>query len=1354
MSPLTAPLPAAHLEIYLPADRLHALARGLDLPEQTHGAALYADLTGFTPLSEKLRNQLGSRRGAEQLGQTLERVYDALIAEVHRFGGSVIGFSGDAVTCWFDDDPQVAPACTPAVERAAAAGQGMQRQIQRFQALPLPDGDQAQLTIKVSIACGPARRLLVGDPQVHKIEVIAGETLLRMAAGEHLAERGQVLVDAAAVQQLRSGALFGGVRRAENGAVFYPLLSLAVEVEPCPWPELPSAALPAAVLRPWLLPAVYERLEQGLGDYLTELRPASALFMKFGGLDFDRDPGAGQALDQFIRWVQGVLWRYDGALAQVTLGEKGSFLYAVFGAPVTHEDDPFRAASAALELLNPPETLVGVAGVQIGLASGMLRTGSYGSHDRRSYSALGDEVNLAARLMQLAGPGEILASGQFQEALGQAFHWRPLPPVQIKGKAQPAPVARLLGAAAAALPAAYQGEMIGRQAELGQLQEFLAPLFALRPAFAGLMLLFGDPGIGKSRLLFELRRRTEGAGGLLWLEGPADPVLGLSLAPFRYLLRRYFRQDPERPAETNLERFNTVLDDLMGALLAMENREARAGELRRQLEWTRAMLGALVDLYWPGSLYQWLEPKQRFENTLRAVRALLLAESLRRPVVLVLEDAHALDSDSRAQITALVRSLRGYPLAVILAGRFGVGGSRLDIETDPETPQFYLDLGGLGGDDLRLLAAQALEISPLAARAIDDRLAELLAEKTGGNPLFVEQLTHELRARGLLLPTSLTAAGGWTAASMELSETPASLDALLTARLDRLDHHLKAAVQTAAILGGEFEPLVLERMLPAESGLVETLKLGLAEQIWVPTGERHYRFRHQLLRDAAYQMQPRQRLEELHARAGEAIELLHVIDLPPYLVDLAYHFGQARQHVSAFRYALQAGAQLAAQFANQAAIELFRQALGHAAELGEQQTADDLPRLHLALGELLVTAGKQTQADNHLQNALQLATTQQQPETAARACRWLARLSELRGEYPAALEWAGRGLELLGEDDNAESAEILIQAGLTCSRQGDYPQAETRAAAGLLAAERSGSLSAQARASNLLGHLAFLRGELNRSVDLSRRALDLYQQAGDLGGMAQVNNRLGSVYLSLGDWPAAEHHYNQARQFFDQVGNRYNRAFTENNLGILALNQGRLDDAQVYFEQGLADIQQSGGSPWALGGFHSNLGAVAIRRGQPRSALLSLDTAQAYFDQAGARDWLPELYRHRSSALLLAGDPAGAENWASQSASLAGELNMRSERGTALRAWGDSAAALGDLDIARSRYMESLEVLDAAGEAYEAARTRLALAALLAGREPAQARSFLAECLPVFERLGARLDLSQAEQLRALISGR
>jgi class 3 adenylate cyclase len=443
---------------YIPMDRRQALARGVTLPEWTHGAALFADISGSTPLTEALAQELGLQRGAEEITRQLNRVFGELIDEVHRYGGSVINFSGDSITCWFDEQVmgvgrwvlgENSPTLnthptSPAALRAVACALAMQAAMGQFAMITTPAGSTIALAIKVAVGIGPARRLLVGDPRIQNIEVLAGQVIDAISIGEHLAQPGEVLVQAAIAEAHGASMAVGDWRSDQaSGKRYASVASLAVSVPEIPWPDLPADQLSEAQIQPWLLPSVYQRVHGGKSAFLSELRPAAALFLAFRGIDYDTDDRAGATLDAFVRWVQAVLAQYDGALLQVTIGDKGSYLHAAFGAPIAHDDDAERAVAAALDLQSPPAELHSVTGISIGVAYGQMRAGAYGGMTQRTYGVLGDKTNLAARLMQVA-VGGILCDEEIYRAAHARLTFEALPPIAVKGKTQPVAIYRPL----------------------------------------------------------------------------------------------------------------------------------------------------------------------------------------------------------------------------------------------------------------------------------------------------------------------------------------------------------------------------------------------------------------------------------------------------------------------------------------------------------------------------------------------------------------------------------------------------------------------------------------------------------------------------------------------------------------------------------------------------------------------------------------------------------------------------------------------------------------------------------------------------------------------------------------------
>jgi tetratricopeptide (TPR) repeat protein len=261
-------------------------------------------------------------------------------------------------------------------------------------------------------------------------------------------------------------------------------------------------------------------------------------------------------------------------------------------------------------------------------------------------------------------------------------------------------------------------------------------------------------------------------------------------------------------------------------------------------------------------------------------------------------------------------------------------------------------------------------------------------------------------------------------------------------------------------------------------------------------------------------------------------------------------------------------------------------------------------------------------------------------------------------------------------------------------------------------------------------------------------ALHRYQQADNIHGQGLVHNYIGAACYDLGRWRDADHHYRCARDIFYQIGDVYYRALSENNIGTIARFQGRLGEARAYFEKALRSLEQLGGSPYQVAIFHMNLGDVSIAHRESAEARRHLDVSRRHAEQAQARALLPDLHRLTSEAALLAGELDLAVEEGRLSRDIARELEMRGDEGHALRALGEVATTYGDMARAERDLRESIAILQEVGQKYGTALSQLALARVLVSQgRLEEARHALDQCVPVFERLEAALDLERARAL-------
>ncbi len=1216
------------LMAYIPMDRRQALARGEDLPNRCTGAALFADISGFTPLTRAFAEELGSKRGAEALLGVLNPLFEALIAPVHAYGGSVIGFVGDAITCWFDEEAGVRmenrewrkeqshppfSILYSAAARAVACALAMQAAMGPLATVRTPGGTEITLSIKVAVAYGPARRFVVGDPSIQQIDALVGGTLARMAAAEKHAAANEVVVSAEVVARLGDNV---NIVEWHGGQHFAVIQGLKQPVVPAPWPVLDDDALSEVVARTWLLPEVYALLRGGV-DILGDLRPVTLLMLRFGGLDFDADDTAGEKLDAFLCWVQRTVYEHGGNLLQLTIGDKGAFMYSVFGAPVAHEDDILRALHTALTLRDlPPELNRYITPVQIGLTWGEVWTGVCGAVARHVYNAVSSEVNLAARLMAAAQPGQILVSERMRKRRGVStrFDLEYVYTQVYKGFDKPIPTHALRSER----PQQYlfPEAMVGRAKEVQQVQDFVYTCFA--DELVGVACIYGEAGIGKSHLAYALRQylATSNRFPVTWFTGQADQLVHQPFNAFVYWLKSYFNQVPEISQEANKARFEQRLTSLLidledlaasiqypisGNQLLATNFQHLAAELTR----AQSFLGALLDLHWPASLYEEVSPQLRCSNTVNAIKTLLLAESYLHPVVFALEDAHWMDAASGEVLTALSHTQGISPLCIVITSRYTEDGAKPGFALAPDTPTLDIELQPLPP------AALHEQINALVGGPVDETLYTLVLEKAQANPFFTQQIVFYLDENDMLAQMPR---GTWTVKSTDF-EIPTSINAILIARIDRLTAHLRQVVQAAAVVGKEFEVQILSHVLRYD--VVPDVAQVESKQIWAALNDLRYIFKHALMRDAAYQMQLRVRLRELHQLAAEAIETLHVGELDAYYADLAYHYRQAEVPTKECHYADLAGQRAFAISDNRQAVAFFDRSLA----LLPENEVDAVQRMQVLekLGNAHLRLSNYAQAHTYYTRSLALAQQFQNGVGEARALIGLSTIFSQQGQYVEAQEYSERALALQRAHKNLRGVvSALTHLIWVRAHQGDYVSAMAYAQEGLAISEDIGYYQGIADALNGMKWFAQVLGDYTAAGEYATMSLKIYRDIGDHWGEAGALTGLGTIAVVQGNYSAARKHFEASLELRRAMADRRGIANTLNALGAVLNLQDAHEAARMDYQEALTlfrAINDRQGTAYALG----NLALTAALLGDLEQALAYAEESLAIFWDIGDR---------------------------------------------------------------------------------------------------------------------------------------
>jgi adenylate cyclase len=1177
------------LSAYIPIDRRHALARGAALPDHTSGAALFADISGFTPLTEALVQALGPQRGAEELTRWLNEIYDALLAEIELYRGSVIGFSGDAITCWFDDhNPEYLKPhpTTSTTLRATACALAIQRTMNRFAQVDIPGAGIVSLAMKAVVTVGTARRFLIGDPTIQLVDALAGQTLYRLATGEHLAERGEVLLDQAAVSALGEQLdVLGWRNDPESGERFAVVNVLNVEVETTPWPSLDVDAISDDVLRPWLLPPVYDRLKSGMGEFLTELRPTVALFVRFSGMDYDGDPQAQSKLNNYIEAIQRSLARYDSYLFQLIIGDKGSNFYASFGAPQAHEDDAIRAISAALDLRDLQMDFI--KDVQIGVSQGLTRTGACGGVYRRTYSALGDSVNMAARLMQNAPVGQVLVNQNVSKATADNFTWEELPPLLVKGKSQPVTVLRLIDRQSRhdirLHEPKYALPMVGRTAELALVEQKLSLALLGRGQIVGIT---AEAGMGKSRLMAEVirlarRRNVLGYGGECQSYGTTTSYL-----VWQDIWRGFFKLDPTWSAAEQIRQLEQQVAEIDPALLPR-----------------LPLLGTLFNLPIPNNeLTASFEAKLRKESLESLLVDCVRKRARLTPLLLVLEDCHWLDPLSHDLLEVIGRTIADLPVLIAIAYRPPQMGRLLTPRVNRLFHFTEIPLIDLPAEEIEQLVSVKLgQVYGGEQAKLPQALIKKISERAEGNPFYIEELLNYLRDRNIDLQQ---------AEALEQIDLPDSLYSLILSRIDQLTENQKTLLKVASVIGRSFRAAMLwgvhTQFGRGEKILEDLDALSALDLTPEDTSEPEltYLFKHILTQEVSYETLSFATRALLHDLIGQYIEHAYGEVLEQYIDLLAFHFERSENLPKKREYLWKAAEASQADFANAAAITYYQRVL-HL--LLEDQRVGGL----LKLGQVLELVGEWENAEQINREADRLAVNLNDVPRHARAQRAVGWLLRKRGAYTEAEEWLARARETYQQlNDTAGLSHVLSDIGEVYRLQGKYEEArsyyeESLTLAQQIAEPRDGQ-AARAHALKGAGTVATWQGDYATARELNQESLSIRRELGDTPGVATLLNNLGIIARFQRDLARAREMNEESLALFRKMGDRWAVGQLLNNQACVASDQQEYAEARLLLQESL-DIRRQLGDKAGLALSLNTLADVVLDEGQFSEARPLLD---------------------------------------------------------------------------------------------------------------------------------------------------
>ena len=1216
------------------------------------GSAVFADISGFTQLSEQLARR-GGREGAEQITDTIGGSFAAILKVAYEKGASLLKFGGDAQLLWFQGDGHAERACTAAVR--------MRRELDVVGRIELP-GAKVTLRMSQGVHTGLFHFFAVGTSHLEMLPT--GPAWTRTVAMEHEANAGEILVSGETAALLPKDCL--GESRASG---------VLLEGEPpgheASMPYIPRPNSPPDLTLHCLSPAIRAHVVGGGGA--SEHRPVTIAFIHYEGTDAlieQSGPAvAAEALHQLVSVVEAATEEMEITFLGSDVDHDGGKLILTAGAPKATGDSEEHMLLALRKIVESRFSLP----IRIGVHRGSVFAGDIGPPYRRTYTVMGDAVNLAARVMSKAEPGQIYATGDVLERSNTLFDTTQLEPFVVKGKTEPIQawsVGRASGSRNRQV-SLQRLPLTGRNTELGVIRKAYT---SARGGAGRLIEIIGDAGIGKTRLLEALR---DAVAGFQKLHATCEAYTSsIPYVVWRELLREMYEFGRETP--------DAVVEERIRAEVA-----TKAPDLAPWLPLLAAVFD--VEIAATPEVLELAETNRR--TKMHETVARFLEAVVPDKLLVEIDDVHHMDKASAELLAHIARGLASRPWL------FAIGRRPLSTGFEAaESPEAVrIDLNPIAPQDALRLAQLATAQSPLPAHVLD-----VVAKRSGGNPQFLRDLLR-----------SAIDSGG-------TADLPESAEAATITRIDTLAPDDRALVRRVAVFGLTFHPRMLSWLYSAEDGPApDAAALSRLHELFEEEPDGYLRFRHTLLRDSAYEGLPFKLRRQLHGAVAAHIE--EEMDFPEEAAaTLSLHYLEAGEFQPAWRYATAAAKRAEAVYAFIEAASLYMRALEAGRQI-EDVGGKEIATVHEALGDAWRRAGEFRKASEAYDAARKLVASD--PFADAELLLKLSHMEEKLGKYELAKQWAEQGRATLQGLEGAEAAQQAVRAGAWHAILLQY---EGKHAEAIESAERIVAEAEAVDDPEALGDayfvMAWAYGDLGKegALPLMKRSLEFYQRSGNRNRQADVLANIGAISYWEGNWDDALSYFEQGRAEAVKIGDTVAAALARDNSADILIDRGEWAEAEALLKETLP-LWKASQWRYYLAGCQWYLGRASLCLGRYDEAIAHLQEAKANFTHVGAEEQIPTLEARIAECLVGKGDVDAALELVRGLISRASESNGVARVVPLLeRVQAHALLKQGDLWGARDSLEASLAAARERKELFEATLTMLSLIALdrLEGVEP------------------------------------
>ncbi|MBN1890091.1 MAG: tetratricopeptide repeat protein [Thermoflexales bacterium] len=1165
------------------------------------GVFLFGDVSGFTPLSERLK--VYGQAGAERITEIINALFSQLVAELFAHGGTLLKFGGDALLGLFPattDEEMAAGAL-----RAAQAAAAMQRVIgqDEFAAIDAA-GETRALKIKCGISAGPYFAAHIGTkprPEQGRRGTMAyvttGHTVNQAEEAEGHANPGEVALTREAFELLDGRVELGLVTKSPDEN-FRLLLDVPPAGEGARLVELdepPEGELMGQItymvdrldrLTLYLPTELVSRIVTNPRDakITPEHRPVTVMFANYKGIskliekmgDTQADLITQHLNDYFVHMAH-IVEKYEGTVARMDQYSVGDRLVIFFGAPRAHEDDPARAVYTALEMQAAVKenfaalrTATGVYRFEqrIGLNTGHLFAGNAGAPDlRQEYTLMGDDINMAARLMSNAGWGDIFISRKTRDHVAAYFELEDKGEIKVKGKEIRIPTFRVVGRLGETGRTRGLGEgdspLVDRETDMALLkvrgQIFLK-------GRGQILAITGNSGLGKSRLARELKGwlfSQEEARQVTWIEARA---LSFSEQMTYWLVNQLMYGLLELGPDASE-------DDVLFTL--GERGEGWLGEdAMDAVPYLANMMGLNL-----GEEWVWVrseDPKVRQKQTLWAAARLVTAAARQRPLVILLDDLHWADEASLALIEHLLQVTDQAPLMLCLVFRARRDKRcwQLRDKAAAGYPHRFVELPLEPLD--RPLSQQLLARLLPGADFAPGILNEIL-DKAAGNPFYLEEVVRSLIDNGAVTPDA-SQEGRWRVVVEKAARitVPDTLHAAIVARIDRLTEDSRQALQRAAVIGRQFRLEILRRLGQAEAEIdiwmAQLERGGLVSPTEVAV-DPVYSFPDALVQEVAYDSLLVQDRQQLHRRVGETLESILGDKAEQGCELLAYHFKLSDDKDRAASYLEMSAKKARGDYANDMAIQHYADLLEIEEQAGDEAAqADALYQMGLIAYEI----GDYAHALPWLERAVELYQAVDNQANVGWAVMYVGMVELKQANYAQSAACHQRALELAqGRQDTFQEGVHLTNLARVTMRLGQYDLALEQFEKSLAMKRQMKDVSGQGFALFYQGLIGVYRRHYDQAEAAFQAAIDLWQQVpGNERVVSFYHYGVGLLALEREQFERAEENLQRALELCTRLVLKAETIETLSALGQARLGLGQLDEARELSERAIKLLEE------------------------------------------------------------------------------------------------------------------------------------------------------------------------------------